>query len=312
MKGEKALNKAFMKAAENEIEFTNADKFIIFSDLHRGTNDWGDDFAHNQLIYFHALRSYYEQGFTYIENGDGDELGENWFFNRIRRAHSHVHWLMREFHRKGRLKWIYGNHDMVRRYPSVVNRALRKYYDKDNPDPANQLKIHEALVLRHKESNKQIFILHGHQADWFNNYLWWLGTLFLPFWKGFFQKALGLKDPTSPAKVRWRRNQVTENLKYWVGKTKQITIAGHTHQSELPQTAEARKNLPYFNDGSGIHPRCITGIEIVNGEIALVKWWLNTETIAGDLSRNMVLTRQLIRAENDDPIPRIPIGELGA
>jgi hypothetical protein len=31
-------------------------------------------------------------------------------------------------------------------------------------------------------------------------------------------------------------------------------------------------DAPYFNDGSCIHPRCITGIEICDGEIILVKW----------------------------------------
>ena len=29
---------------------------------------------------------------------------------------------------------------------------------------------------------------------------------------------------------------------------------------------------PYYNDGSCVHPRCITCIEIQNGEIMLVKW----------------------------------------
>ena len=37
------------------LRFTDDDKFIIFSDIHRGVNDWGDDFAKNQLLYFHAM-----------------------------------------------------------------------------------------------------------------------------------------------------------------------------------------------------------------------------------------------------------------
>jgi hypothetical protein len=60
------LTTAFVKAEQNEIPFTNKEKFVIFSDLHRGKNDWGDDFAHNQLLFFHALTSYYEDGFIYI------------------------------------------------------------------------------------------------------------------------------------------------------------------------------------------------------------------------------------------------------
>ena len=49
MKGNRLLSKTFIKAQKREIEFTDKDKFIIFSDHHRGTNDWGDDFAHNPL-----------------------------------------------------------------------------------------------------------------------------------------------------------------------------------------------------------------------------------------------------------------------
>ena len=33
----------------------------------------------------------------------------------------------------------------------------------------------------------------------------------------------------------------------------------------------------YFNDGSGVHPRSITGIEIADGNITLVKWNVKTE-----------------------------------
>jgi hypothetical protein len=45
-------------------------------------------------------------------------------------------------------------------------------------------------------------------------------------------------------------------------------IAGHTHHAQFPK----RGKTPYFNTGSVIHPRWITCIEIVHGEIALVRW----------------------------------------
>ena len=52
------------------IPFDNSDRFILFSDCHRGDNSWADDFAHNQGLHFHALQHYLEQGYTYIELGD--------------------------------------------------------------------------------------------------------------------------------------------------------------------------------------------------------------------------------------------------
>jgi UDP-2,3-diacylglucosamine pyrophosphatase LpxH len=41
-------------------------------------------------------------------------------------------------------------------------------------------------------------------------------------------------------------------------------ICGHTHRSVFPNSGEA----PYYNTGSGVHPRCITGIEIADGALA--------------------------------------------
>ncbi|HKJ27079.1 MAG TPA: metallophosphoesterase, partial [Anaerolineales bacterium] len=309
----------FQRALQNPIHFSNQDKFIILSDQHRGTNDWGDDFAHNQLLFFHALTSYYEDGFTYIENGDGDELSENWRFPVIRRAHSHVFRLMRMFHKEGRLKMIYGNHDAVRQYPRVVRRTLHTYFD-DRYDVVKPLfdgiEVLEGVVLVHEESGKQIFVTHGHQADFFNSYLWWLGVLTLPLWKGIAQKMLGWKDPTSPAQNRWKKNRVEKNLIDWVRTNNQILIAGHTHRSWHPLPGEA----PYFNAGSCIHPRAITGIEIQNGTIALVKWWLNTKRAPEDedtaefsrMDRALYVDRKLLMTDREETlIPPIPLEELG-
>ena len=44
-------------------------------------------------------------------------------------------------------------------------------------------------------------------------------------------------------------------------------VTGHTHRSRL-----AEKLPGYFNSGSCVHPRCITALEIADGEITLVKW----------------------------------------
>lgn len=311
------LTRAFEKAEKNEIIFTNEDKFILFSDQHRGKNDWGDDFAKNQLLFFHALTSYYEDGFTYIENGDGDELSENWVFRNIRKAHSHVFWLMRMFHREGRLIMLYGNHDMARRYPSVVRRQLHTYYeDREDKrvDLFKDIQLHEGIVLTHQETGKKIFIVHGHQADFFNTYFWWLGVLFLPVWKSIFQKVLGWRDPTSPAQNRWKKNKVEDHIIRWAGEHNQIIIAGHTHRSWHPLPGEA----PYFNDGSCVHPRAITGIEIQNGTLALVKWWLNTKRSidpdAGEFSRmdrTVYVDRRLIMTDKSgNPIAPIRLEDL--
>ena len=56
------------------------------------------------------------------------------------------------------------------------------------------------------------------------------------------------------------------------GKEKQMLIAGHTHRPMF-----MKQDPLYFNTGSGVHPRCITAIEINCGQIELVKWYINTK-----------------------------------
>jgi hypothetical protein len=82
-------------------------------------------------------------------------------------------------------------------------------------------------------------------------------------------QILGIRDPTSPAKNYKELLRVERRLKKWIlANSNQMIIAGHTHRPRFPSPGE----LPYFNDGSCVHPRSITGIEIENMEISLIKW----------------------------------------
>ena len=78
MSSQTRLTRAFEQA--KKITFSKEDKFILFSDCHRGDNSFADDFSRNRNIYFHALNHYYTAGYQYIELGDGDELWENTSF----------------------------------------------------------------------------------------------------------------------------------------------------------------------------------------------------------------------------------------
>jgi hypothetical protein len=50
-----------------------------------------------------------------------------------------------------------------------------------------------------------------------------------------------------------------------------MTVTGHTHRPRFPEPG----SIPYFNDGSCVHPRSITGVEIVGGKIALIRWYMS-------------------------------------
>ena len=96
MSSQTRLTRAYQQA--KRIPFTNSDKFILFSDCHRGDGSFADEFANNRNIYMHALSHYYKNDFQYIELGDGDELWENLFFKDVLDANKNVFLLLRKFY----------------------------------------------------------------------------------------------------------------------------------------------------------------------------------------------------------------------
>ncbi len=263
---DKRLTKAFKNA--KKLPLNSQSKYVLFSDCHRGDNSFADDFSHNRKIYDFALSKYFEDGFTYIELGDGDELWEN-NFNSIFKANKEVYFLLRKFHNQNRLHFIWGNHDMEYRNPKKVAKNLATYYDEVDDrvkDLLPNASFSEAILLE-QENKKSVFLLHGHQADLFNYVFWRLSRLMVKLvWRPL--QILGVKDPTSPAQNFRGRIKVERYLERWISKNNQMTIVGHTHRPHFPKPNQ----IPYFNDGSCVHPRCITGIEINENKIALVKW----------------------------------------
>ncbi|WP_090119059.1 metallophosphoesterase [Lutibacter oricola] len=246
-------------------------KFVFFSDCHRGDNSYADDFVHNRNIYFHALRSYYENDFTYVELGDGIELWENRDFSEIFEAHKNIFLLLRDFHLKDKLHMIWGNHDMVLSKEKRVDKLLGSYFDAvtaTDKDLLKGLKFDEGIILDVEGYDKNILLIHGHQADFFNYVLWKFSRFLVrALWKPL--QIMGIKDPTSPAKNYKELIKVERRLKKWIeNNNNQMVIAGHTHRPRFPEP----NDLPYFNDGSCVHPRSITGIEIVDMQISLIKW----------------------------------------
>ena len=86
-------------------------------------------------------------------------------------------------------------------------------------------------------------------------------------------ELVGFTNPFNGSTKSNYKNEKTENdLASFANKNNQIVIAGHTHRPVFSKPGEGL----YFNDGSCIHPRCITGIEIENNEITLIKWAILT------------------------------------
>lgn len=269
----KNISKVFKSS--KQIFFDDSSKIILMSDCHRGDGSWADDFFRNQSLYAAALTHYYNEKYTYIEIGDGDELWENNKLSDIMHIHSNIFWLLSKFFSKGRLYFIYGNHDMVKQNSKYVKNNLYEYFDEREKKYIplfENIKLHEGLVLKHRFTDDKIFLIHGHQVDFLNDEMWKFSRFLVRnLWKPL--ESFGVNDPTSTAKNYEKKEAVEKKLTEWVKREKHILIAGHTHRPMFPEVGE----VPYFNDGSCVHPRCITGIEISDGNIILVKWSVKTK-----------------------------------
>jgi UDP-2,3-diacylglucosamine pyrophosphatase LpxH len=227
------------------------------------------------LNYYSALKYYYDEGYTYFELGDGDELWKNKKFSEISSIYTDIFHLLHTFYTENRLYMLYGNHDIVKRYPDFVKKNLESYFHShlNSFEPLfENLKAYEGLILKNTDTQTKLLLIHGHQGDILNDIFWKIGRfLSRYFWRRM--EFFGYKDPTSAAKNYNKKRKVERKILEWVVANNQPVIAGHTHRPSCPPEGEH----PYFNTGSCIHPNCITCIEIEDSVITLVKWSAKTK-----------------------------------
>lgn len=252
-----------------QLPLNHSTKYVLFSDCHRGIGNANDNFLKNEYLYTAALNHYYSQGFTYIELGDGDELWENRSMQRIKEMHENSFRILSRFYADQRLFLLYGNHDMIKKNPEFCRDNFSTYYS-DCPSCEHPLcpgiTFYEGIVLHNTESNENIFLTHGHQAEALNSTLWLLSRFLVRYlWKPL--ESLGVPDPTSAARNTARKGRTESALLSWAKKHNCILITGHTHR---PMTG-SRKS-PYFNTGSCVHPSGITCIELKGTQIFLARW----------------------------------------
>jgi hypothetical protein len=93
----------------------NTGKFIILSDQHKGGKDLADDFRNTENNYMAALQHYFDEEFTFINLGDCEELWENTPSIAVEKNRLT---LLEEaqFLAKNRYFRIFGNHDLEWKY----------------------------------------------------------------------------------------------------------------------------------------------------------------------------------------------------
>ena len=274
MKTRTRLDAVFEKAFP--VPFDDGSKFVFFSDIHRGDDSLSDEFGRNKHIFYHALDYYYQNGFTYVEIGDGDELWEYPNFEVIRSAHTATFEMLKMFYDDNRFYMLFGNHNMQFSNDDYVKKTLYRVYDEylgEEVDLFPGITVHEALVLIHRDTRQEVFVVHGHQGDLLNDQLSPISHFIVKFFWRFMHNVLGINYAASPAKSRRKRHKVEKRYTKWNTNHDIIIICGHTHRPRFPSPDEPA----YFNTGCCMHPRGITCLELIYGKFVLVTWNVHTK-----------------------------------
>jgi len=252
------------------IKIDNHSRLILFSDIHRGDNSWADEFSGNQSIYAYALDHYFRERYTYIEVGDGDELMKNSSPKFLQGAHFGIYQILRDFYLEGRFYYINGNHDILYKNPEYAAMHLSTIH---NPRTSQVeilfpgITIHEGLLLEHMPSGGKILVTHGHQGELMNDRIWRLSRFLLRYlWRPL--QMIGIRNPFRVSHNPDIRRDVETELIDWSKKNNQPLLCGHTHCAYLSKPGETA----YFNTGCCVHPLWITGIEINQGMVMLIRW----------------------------------------
>lgn len=285
----------------------NTGRLIILSDQHKGAKDFADDFRNTENNYMAALQHYYDNGYTFINLGDCEELWETTPQTVIEKNRLT---LLEEaqFLATDRYYRVYGNHDLEWNYAIQKSLYLKPIF-------GEKLIVHEGLLLttNYNDRNFSIFLAHGHQGDqrsdgnafsmWFVAAIWTPIQRFLEITVDRISDSYELVDKHNIIMYDWSATQ--ENLLFISGHTHKPVFASLDHidrlntqmkraianndeaaQKEIALEIEKRQKEysgkqivktmlkpSYFNSGCCcFEDGDLTGIEIENGMIRLIKW----------------------------------------
>jgi predicted phosphodiesterase len=89
----------------------HAGKFIIFSDQHKGNRNGADDFKKAEANYLAALKHYSDNDFCFINLGDSEELWENSIW-KVKKRNRLTFEAEKKFLEHNQHVKIFGNHDL--------------------------------------------------------------------------------------------------------------------------------------------------------------------------------------------------------
>lgn len=289
------------------IPFQSQDRFIIFSDQHKGAKNGADDFMLCEPNYLAALDYYNQQDFHFISLGDCEELWENLLSSVLKHQQPSFN-RYKQFIAKNKFFKTIGNHDLDWKNDPVTILQIKSIFGAD-------VTIYDGIVLQTTINNKQlrIFCTHGHQGDRASDGNWFSKFFVSRIWAPL--QAFTRINPNTPAYDASLKTLHNKLMYEWsTAQNNLLLITGHTHQPVFEsltyierlyrqlQIAEQmddgtmiallreeiqKRKFEYshvtddymcmkptyynagcccFNDGD------ITGIEIAEGALRLIKW----------------------------------------
>jgi len=282
------------------------DKFVILSDQHKGARDGADVFAKANKNYLCALEYYYKNRFFYINLGDSEELWENLFIT-VKRHNKATFEAEKKFIDRNRFIKIFGNHDLYWDNDPLAQFSLQQIYGQKIDIYEGAI-----LKTDVGNKPFEIYMTHGHQGDlqsdgnWFSK--WFVSDIWGPF-QAYLR--INPNTPANNDQLKTVHNQMMyewsskqKNTVLITGHTHQPVFRSLTHIEMLYDKIELAKEknneeaaddltkqiahrkskgdkIPdftgyldtYFNSGCCcFDDGDITGIEISDGCIRLVKW----------------------------------------
>jgi predicted phosphodiesterase len=285
----------------------NTAKLIILSDQHKGGKDLSDDFRNTENNYMTALQYYYDEDFTFINLGDCEELWESTPSTVITKNRLT---LLEEaqFLATGRYYRVYGNHDLEWKYAIQQNLYLKPIFGNkliihEGLEFTTQYnEKNYSIFLAHGHQGDQRSDGNAFSM-WFVAAIWTPIQRFLEISIDTISDSYELVDKHNIMMYNWSATQ--NNLLFISGHTHKPVFASMDHIDRLntqmkkavanndtltqqainEELARRKKEYQgkelvktmvkpsYFNSGCCcFRDGDLTGIEIADGMIRLVKW----------------------------------------
>lgn len=307
-------------------------KFIILSDQHKGAKNGADDFAFAEKNYLQALQYYNDNNYFYIALGDCEELWENTLITVKKKNVASFDKEKLFLQRKAFIK-IFGNHDLMWDNSPLAPLELQNIYSEKVTIYEGAILT---TVINRQPLN--IFLTHGHQGDavsdgnWFSK--WFVSNIWAPLQSYL---AINPNTPAYEDHLKTDHNRFMyewvaqkKNILLITGHTHQPVFESLTHieslyrklsiAREAKDTATIEKieaeihlkklegqTIPdftaykstYFNSGCCcFDDGDITGIEIADGNIRLIKWKYNTAGLPTRIVLDETALQNLLTVED--------------